>query len=201
MEQTERGEAVEPSVGLQPLVKRTERKRLAYADPPYIGQAQKHYSHDERCAEVDHAELIARLEAEYDGWALSFGVNLPALQEVVALLPEGSRVAVWVKPFASFKPGVNPGYTWEGVAFRSARPNRRDVATVKDHHIENITMRKGLSGAKPPGFCLWLFDLIGAEADDEFADLYPGTGGVSEAWRNWQRRRRRQAVQLSFKCA
>lgn len=171
--------------------------RLAYGDPPYIGQAAKHYSHDERCAEVDHAELVEHLDT-YDGAALSFGVNLPALQEVTNLLRPPWRVAVWVKPFASFKPGVNPGYTWEGVAFKSARPNRRDVATVKDHHIENITLRKGLSGAKPPGFCLWLFDLLGDEADDTFTDLYPGTGGVSEAWRHWQRRQRRQAVQLTF---
>src|SRR5690606_18814655 len=95
----ERDETVEPCVGQQRRVIRPGALRLGYADPPYIGQAQKHYSHDERCAEVDHAELIARLEAEFDGWALSFGVNLPALQEVVALLPEGSRVAVWVKPF------------------------------------------------------------------------------------------------------
>ena len=34
---------------------------VAYADPPYIGQARKHYSHDPNCAEVDHAELIDRL--------------------------------------------------------------------------------------------------------------------------------------------
>ena len=29
--------------------------KFAYADPPYIGQAKRHYSHDPLCAEVDHA--------------------------------------------------------------------------------------------------------------------------------------------------
>ena len=38
--------------------------RVAYADPPYIGQARKHYSHDPRCAEVDHAKL----KRSDDGW-------------------------------------------------------------------------------------------------------------------------------------
>jgi hypothetical protein len=26
--------------------------KFAYADPPYIGQARRHYSHDPNCAEV-----------------------------------------------------------------------------------------------------------------------------------------------------
>jgi hypothetical protein len=172
--------------------------RIAYADPPYVGQAHKHYSHDPSCAEVDHADLIRRLEVDYDGWALSFGGNLVSLQTVVPLLPEGVRVAVWTKPFASFKPGVNPAYTWEGVAFRSARPNRRDVDTVRDHHAENITLKRGLAGAKPPGFCVWLFDLVGLHPDDVFDDLYPGTGAVTLSWELWQARRRGLPEQLHF---
>ena len=155
--------------------------RIAYADPPYIGQARKHYSHDPRCAEVDHAMLIEQLRA-FDGWALSLAVNMASLKQVVACAPMDARLAAWVKPFASFKPGVNPGYTWEEVLFKSARPNRRDVDTVRDHHSENITLRKGLAGAKPESFCLWVFDLIAAEAGDEFHDLFPGTGIVSEMW-------------------
>lgn len=158
--------------------------RLAYADPPYPGQARKHYAHDPRCAEVDHVDLFARL-AEYDGWALSTGADLAALQYVIPLVPAGARVGAWVKPFASFKPGVNPGYTWEPVIFRCARPGRRDVPTVRDHLAANITLRKGLSGAKPDEFCRWLFDLLGAEPGDTLDDLYPGTGGVSATWERW----------------
>lgn len=40
-------------------------KRLAYADPPYIGQAKKHY----RCEEIDHKELLERLQT-YDGCSI-----------------------------------------------------------------------------------------------------------------------------------
>ena len=155
--------------------------RLAYADPPYPGQADRHYSHDPSCAEVDHADLIDRLSA-YDGWALSSGANLAALQYVVPLLPEGTRVCVWVKPFASFKPGVNPGYAWEPVFVKPARRLGRDVPTVRDWIAANITIKKGLSGSKPTGFCQWLFQVMGAESGDEFLDMFPGTGAVGRAW-------------------
>ena len=48
--------------------------KLAYADPPYIGQAKRHYSHDPSgipAEEVDYEELIRTLLTEYDGWVLS----------------------------------------------------------------------------------------------------------------------------------
>lgn len=37
---------------------------IVFADPPYIGQAKKHYNSEE----VDHKALITQLEV-YDGWA------------------------------------------------------------------------------------------------------------------------------------
>jgi len=40
--------------------------KIAYADPPYIGCA--HLYPENR--EVDHAELIERLQSDYDGWIL-----------------------------------------------------------------------------------------------------------------------------------
>lgn len=154
--------------------------RLAYADPPYLGQARKHYSHDPRCAEVDHAALFQTLET-YDGWALS--LSSPSLFVLAPMAPAGSRVGAWVKPFASFKPGVNPGYCWEPVIFKPARLGERDRPTVRDWHSENITLKKGLVGAKPPGFCQWIFDLLGAREGDTLDDLFPGTGAVTTAWR------------------
>lgn len=81
--------------------------RFAYADPPYIGQAKRHYSHDPLCAEVDHAELIQRLTREFpDGWALS--ASAPSLATILPLCPSGYRVAVWVKTFCAFKRNVRP---------------------------------------------------------------------------------------------
>ena len=47
--------------------------RFAYADPPYPGQARRHYKHHpDFDGEVDHGALIERLMDEFpDGWALS----------------------------------------------------------------------------------------------------------------------------------
>lgn len=39
-----------------------------------------------------------------------------------------------------------------------------------------------VTGAKPAIFCRWVFDLLGAQAGDQFVDLYPGSGGVARAW-------------------
>ena len=155
--------------------------RLAYADPPYPGQAARHYSHDPRCAEVDHVELLTRL-VEYDGWALS--TSSPALGHVLECIPNGAtyRIAAWVKPFASFKPGVNPAYAWEPVIFSSARKRERTEDTARDWVACSITLKKGLAGAKPPAFCRWIFDLIGAQPGDTFDDLYPGTEIVTDCW-------------------
>ena len=158
---------------------------LAYADPPYPGQAKKHYSHDSRCAEVDHAELIGRLDRDYDGWVLSSGADLAAMQMVVPLLPRGARVGCWIKPFASFKPGVNPAYAWEPVYFKPARRRGREVPTVRDWVAAPITLKRGLSGVKPDAVCWWLFDVLGAEPGDSFDDIFPGSGAVTRAWRAW----------------
>ncbi|MDM4761906.1 hypothetical protein QT381_02665 [Galbitalea sp. SE-J8] len=38
-------------------------------------------------------------------------------------------------------------------------------------------------GAKPAAFCRWVFDLLGAEPQDDFTDVFPGSGGVMRAWR------------------
>ena len=161
--------------------------KAAYADPPYIGQAKRHYSHDPRCAEVDHRELISRLCAEYDAWALSLSSS--SLKEILAHCPESVRVAAWVKPFASFKPNVNPAYCWEPVIFHGARTGRsREQKTVRDFIECNITLRKGLSGAKPRGFCFWIFDLLGLTQDDLLDDLFPGTGIVGQCWNEFSGR-------------
>lgn len=151
--------------------------RFCYADPPYPGQAHRYPEKQE----VDHQELIDMLCEEFpDGWALS--TSSSALQDVLAMCPDDVRIAAWVKPFAVFKPNVNPGYTWEPVIFRGGRKRNRYAPTVRDHFIHNITLKKGLVGAKPEGFCFWVFGLLGAEPGDEFVDLYPGTGVVGRCW-------------------
>lgn len=152
--------------------------KIIYADPPYIGQAKKHYNSEE----VDHKVLIAQLET-YDGWALS--LSSPTLQEILAMCPKNVRIGAWVKPFCSFKPNVNPAYAWEPVIFKPARARGRDKLTARDWVSTSITLRRGLSGVKPEAFSFWLFEILGAEPDDEFVDLFPGTRAVSKAWDKW----------------
>jgi hypothetical protein len=100
------------------------------------------------------------------------------------------RVGGWFKPFASFKPGVNPAYAWEPVIFCGGRSaverGGREVSTTRDWVSANILLERGTSGAKPPAFCHWLFEFLGANGDDEFHDLFPGSGGVSRAWNDWR---------------
>ena len=158
--------------------------RIAYADPPYIGYS-RYYKADPNCAEVDHAALIAQLDRDYDGWALSLYSN--SLQQILALCPDTVRVAAWVKPWCSWKPGVSPKYGWEPVIFRPARKKQPTRLYPVDWISCNATTRRGLKGAKPERFCYWLFEILHAQPGDNFADLYPGTGAVSRAWEQWRR--------------
>ena len=167
--------------------------RFAYADPPYIGQAKKHYAKEAKAAgrvasEVDHELLIWDLNV-FDAWALS--CSAPSLEEILHLCRrvlgrDRVRVCAWVKPFASFKPGVNPGYAWEPVIVCGGRKLSREAPTVRDWVSANIMLKKGVSGAKPIDFCFWLFEFVGLEPGDEFVDLYPGSGAVGLAWESWK---------------
>ena len=161
--------------------------RYAYADPPYLGCCG-HYGHnhgdDGRCWDVltTHALLVERLEADFpDGWALS--LSEPSLRLILPLCPDDSRVAAWVKPFASYKPNVNPAYTWEPVIFRGGREKRdRAEPTVRDHLACNVTLKRGFTGAKPEAFAIWILDLLGVQEGADIVDLFAGSGGVQRAW-------------------
>lgn len=127
-----------------------------------------------------HRALIQRLLVEYpDGWALS--ASSPSLHVLLPMCPPDVRVSPWVKPFASYKPNVNPGFVWEPVIWRGGRRYTRDDPTVRDFHVENITLKKGLPGAKPPRFASWILALLGADFSqgDAIDDIFPGTHGMT----------------------
>ncbi len=163
--------------------------KAAYADPPYLGLAKAFYGdrHAE-AADYDrletHVALIERLSAEFDAWAMS--LHSPALRTILPHCPEDVRVMAWVKPFASFKPGVRVAYAWEPVIVRGSPKGTREQHTVRDWIASNITLQRGFPGAKPEAFCCWLFEVLNLTADDEFHDLFPGSGAVSRAWSNWR---------------
>ena len=153
--------------------------KLAYADPPYLGccKLYDHYHPDGRCWDYieTHKALADRLIGEYDGFALS--LTSQSLPSIAPMFRDVARTAAWVKPFAAFKRNVRIAYTWEPVIFSPGRDSSTDGAPVgRDHLAESITMRKGLTGAKPRAFCDWVLDLLGWQPGDELDDLYPGTG-------------------------
>jgi hypothetical protein len=169
----------------------TEPLRLAYADPPYPGLARRYYGeHPDYAGEVDHHELLSRLQA-FDGWALSTSARaLPMVLGLCGELGLEARVASWFRgsrrtssrrPLLSWEPVVFAG----GLRLASAdvaddslicfsRPRRTDTARVV--------------GAKPARFCFWVFDLLGALPGDELEDVFPGSGGVGRAWRLYESR-------------
>lgn len=161
-------------------------KRLGYADPPYVGccSLYGHFHPDGKCWDDLQTtfDLLDRLNAEFpDGWVLCMKSDAAELSALIARAGPGVRVGAWVKPFASFKPNVNPGFCWEPVLFKVGRRDRFEP-TVRDFVSANITMQKGLPGAKPVEFNQWVLGLLGAKVGDEVVDLFPGTGGMGKLW-------------------
>lgn len=169
--------------------------RFAYADPPYLGCGAKHYAGQHSGASdwddpARHRDLIDQLAGDYpDGWALS--CSSPSLRVLLPLCPSDVRVAAWVKPFHALKRGVRPSYGWEPVLFRGGRnrnhpppPKGGKATTPRDFVSANITLQKGLVGAKPEPFCRWVLDILGYRPGDTLDDLFPGTGAMSLAITN-----------------
>lgn len=163
--------------------------RFAYADPPYVGQAKRHYgSHPDYAGEVDHAELIARLAA-YDGWALSLSVkSLPA---ILKLCPDDVLVLGWFKPIAP-PLGDHRRYNWEPVILSPVRqpgPGYVPIAAIASP--PQFTFRakpeSHVIGEKPQDFAHWVFAAAGLTEDDELDDLFPGSGAIGRAWATYRR--------------
>lgn len=165
--------------------------RFAFADPPYLGCGRLYAKHHPEAMVWDdpetHRVLIAKLCEEYpDGWALS--CHTPSLRVLLPMCPEDVRIGAWVKPFHAYKKGVRPAYAWEPLIYRGGRnknppaPEKGGKAiTPKDFVSANITLKKGLTGAKPPAFNEWVLDLLGFREGDTLDDLFPGLGGMDDA--------------------
>jgi hypothetical protein len=162
-----------------------EPMRLAFADPPYPEQAERHYGdHPDYAGEVDHAELLERLMT-YDGWALCTGAVM--LPEVAALCPKGTRVLVWRKD-VMFKPGVSVGFSWEPVLIYGGRRRHRHATILADSiYCPPVFEKFGTKsiGIKPYPYCAWIFEALGARDGDTLDDLFPGSGAVGRAWDRW----------------
>jgi hypothetical protein len=167
--------------------------KFAYADPPYLGCGKLYPEHPEAKIWDDpetHRALIGRLQLDYpDGWAMS--ASSPNLHTILPMCPPSVRIAAWVKPFCAFKKGVRPAYAWEPVIFTGGRnknhpppPKGGGQTTPKDYVAVPITIKRGLTGAKPPQFCRWVLDLLGYDSErDTLDDLFPGTGVMTQVMR------------------
>jgi hypothetical protein len=163
--------------------------RIGYADPPYPGCAHLYKDHPDYAGEVDHAALIQRLQDEFDGWVLHTAATPKAMALLAPLVEkiEGARWMSWVKGFAAFKRNVSVAYAWEPVIVKAARkPAVSKRLVMRDWVQESITLKRGLTGAKPEAVCHWAFEMVGARPEDELVDLFPGTGSVTRAWATWR---------------
>lgn len=163
--------------------------RFAYADPPYVGQAKRLYGHHpDYAGEVDHRVLIERLEnsGEFDGWSLSCSMlSLPLL---LGWCPPSVLVLAWHKPTAP-PMGDKRIYSWEPVILRPLRnpltPTRTSLVCSPPLWTFREAPPEHVIGEKPEQFAEWLFASAGLRPDDEFVDLFRGSGAVQRAWEKW----------------
>jgi hypothetical protein len=172
--------------------------KFGYADPPYLGCCGLYgHRHDEpyRCWDLleTHEVLISNLARCFpDGWALSTGAKM--LPDILRLCPSDVRVLAWVKtdapPFT-----IRVQYTWEPVILCGGRPYDGGPRTVRDSLVAPSCGAMGsgvhrntahVIGRKPPRFCRWLFDCLGAGPGDTLEDWFPGSGDVLRHWRAFE---------------
>ena len=155
--------------------------RLAYADPPYPGNAWLYRDHPDYAGEVDHAALIASLAA-YDGWALS--TSAEALPAVLVLCPPGVRVAAWHRGERP-TPGAWPLHAWEPVIYcggrQLPRPAPCRLDRVRRRARDHAPDRPGDRRQTPRGVPVDI-RLPGRRPADTLDHLFPGSGAVTRAW-------------------
>jgi hypothetical protein len=98
----------------------------------------------------------------------------------------------WVKAWASWKPNVSPAYAWEPVIMSGGRKGRRKteraqgMGTVSDW-LRTVARQDGFFGAKPDAVMWWLCASLNVGADDDFVDLFHGSGASRDALEAWKR--------------
>jgi len=178
--------------------------RLCIADPPYLGRAEIFYGarsvdnmnanatariNPMRKADVHpdahlwddpemHRALVARLCADYDGWAIAMVPD--SLRHYLAWAPADCIIAVWHDPQA-MPTGRHPRRRWEPVLVRRA-DGRKRVADVPHAVGDVLTCNHGASsfaGAKPSAWTRWVLDMLGYREGDTVDDLFHGSGAVA----------------------
>jgi len=127
-----------------------------------------------------HVALVARLAADFDGWAVAGHATTTAL--LLSAAPEGAQLAIWGRPNA-IPGGGRVVNSWEPVVIFVPRA-RRDRAAgmrVRDMLVAPVR-RQGFLGSKPPEWTRWVLDMLGYDpAGDELVDVFAGSGAVAAA--------------------
>ncbi len=171
--------------------------RLAIADPPYLGRADRWYGSGrghgkglgraaahEAASDWDdpatHRALVDRLVSNYDGWVIAASVD--SLPVYLPVCPDDIRLLVWHKGNA-IPSGARVANQWEPVIARI--PERRRGRTVgqasSDVLTAGISYRHNYVGSKPYAWTHWVLNVLGYQDGDEVHDLFAGSGAVSIA--------------------
>jgi hypothetical protein len=161
---------------------------FVYLDPPYLGCSALYPEHSDAKkwdSPQSHWDLIGRTvqqakEEKIDGWALSCSSS--SLHTLLPFCPEDVRIMSWVKPFCAWRGSVNPAFAWEPVIMWGGRNRKKEKPKVLDWISANAPIQKGTAGAKPLEFWFWLFRCWGARQEDNFIDIFPGSGLGTRAW-------------------
>lgn len=106
--------------------------------------------------------------------------------------PRGSRDTSRPGPRDASPPGARDAsgaaqhdasreYSGDMSCLPASRKRRSDVLIYTGR--ARTTDPNRVIGAKPAVWCRWVFDLMGAQIGDSLDDLYPGSGGITRAWR------------------
>lgn len=174
--------------------------RVAYADPPYPGCGALYSTpgtpeyHPDAMRWDDpseHVRLMEQLERDYpDGWALS--TNVGSLRALLRDAPPRALVASWIRGSMRMRREVSVLRGWEPVIYSvPVAPRCKGMFGAAIDHVAAFTNQhttEGFVGAKPRAFGLWVCKLLGlgGHPDDEFVDLFPGSGAVTRAWQDYR---------------
>ena len=176
--------------------------KMAIADPPYFGTADRFYgkngvgmvkgldydsnAHDFAHLWNDpatHTDLLNYLMDSFNSFAIAMNTHsLPLyLKKIKPAADNGFRVCSWIKTNSSpsgsrIRPGWEPVLIYNDVSRRSYRQGAR----TRDYLIANAP-RQGFIGQKPLEWTEWVVDLLGYCEGDTIADLFEGSGAVTSA--------------------
>jgi hypothetical protein len=179
--------------------------KLCIADPPYLGRATDWYGGTMRDAqrttsrgarinpadnhpdahiwnEPDaHRSLVARLCADYDGWAIAMAHD--NLRAYIPMIPASVpiRIGIWTR--SQSLPGaarVINVYEPVVVHIPKGRRSSTGCAIFPRDSVNIPRINNGFAGAKPPAWTRWVLDMLGYDPEtDTVDDLFHGSGAVA----------------------